>query len=299
MALVQIPRAERADYEADLRRLGLSSYTAVIDAQPNLADYDRSGVDNWAKCASCSFVHFLDGLEDIARFSTLVPLKKFFALLPGVVEAISTADSRRLYAAADQLGATACYQICRGAAPVRFAEVPVLRVIGAADDAALVGPRSERCCLLLEPGRHGIDWVLERLRCTVVAGYGRALIGYHQHASAMDHWSDFLESADFSERWPALIAQAQQSGLSRFGMMMAYPPCASLQWPQNLALERLRARLDLHFRALEKDSSLMCPENVSGYALANDTRPVVARTKVFQHNYAIRFEQVIFLLAGT
>src|SRR5690606_15376243 len=99
------------------------------------------------------------------------------------------------------------------------------------------------------------------------------------------------ERPDMRAEWDALLTRVARVP-ARVGMALAYTPCALLQVRANIGLEQRRARLDTHFRRLTRESSLMCPENVSGYGLVNDVRDLDADT-LAPSGFALRYEGLL------
>ena len=293
MPLVKIGQRHRADFETDLERYGFSSFTSVIDAQPNLGEGEQPPLEQWAQCVSCTFVDFLRGMESSTGGRGLREIRTFFAELPSAVRAVAQGDASIALGLAQTLGAAKVLQLVdAGATPLP--ELPAVFVVsGGREHAGLDARPGDR--MLFEPNGRGAGWLYEQLDRAARQGIRSVAIGYHRHASAMDHWTDFVEHEGFAEDWPSLPARAGSMGFDYFGMFMAYPPCASLRWKENEHLEQIRARMDLHFRRLEKSASLMCPENVSGYALTSDVNEALARSNVLQRRHALRFDRLLFL----
>ena len=106
-------------------------------------------------------------------------------------------------------------------------------------------------------------------------------------------WAAFCESPEFAAKWDRLQhAFTRTEPLPR--ILMAYPACAALQWRPNRELEARRARLDVSFRVLDRSSSYMCPENVSGYALVNDVRDFLRERPSTMRDLALRCGEVLF-----
>jgi hypothetical protein len=123
------------------------------------------------------------------------------------------------------------------------------------------------------------------------------LIGYVEHARAIEEYAEAVEHAP-SETWSAMIRDLRMRGVERLGFVAAVTPCASLRWHKNRPLEGLRAKLDLSFRRVDADASLMCPENVSGYSLSNDLERVPRATLPELATRAIRIDRLLFVVAS-
>ncbi len=296
MPLVQIGHRHRADFETDLGNYGFSSFLRVIDAQPNLGFGQSPAMDEWAQCASCTFVDFLRSFPRGANEQHgrgLREIRTFFDELPQAIRAVVEGDLQLCHALAKELGASAVAQVLdSGMVPIE----------GLATIWALGGdPQPQISCagagdtVLLEPNGGGVERLLEQVVGAVRLGIRRVGIGFHRHASAMDHWADFVEHPGFDEQWPSLAARACSLGLDRLTFCMAFPPCASLKWRENEHLEQMAAKLDLHFRRTREDASLMCPENVSGYSLTHDIRASLEGCNVLAHNHGLKFDRLLFL----
>jgi hypothetical protein len=298
MATVLIGRRHRADFHADLRAVGLSSFTLVVDTQPNLLDAPgASSVALSAQCATCNLLDFLAQVENLDRYRGLSAVRGFFALLPEIARAEAAGDGDALLAVAARLRASGVYELTDRARPPRLSGAARIAVVGDDDgpgqvrDAARVADASG--WVLLEPSREGPSRTAEQISDLARAGARRVLLGYYSHAAATERFSAFVESESFAERWHAMLLRSKNGGFAHFGLAMALPACATLQMGSNVALERLRARLDLQFRRMTDDASLMCPENVSGYGLTNDTRATLAGTHVARTSLAVRYGSVI------
>jgi hypothetical protein len=270
-----------------LARYGLSAFAALIDVQPDVAYGERSLLVS--QCAGCSLVDFLRGQEALERFPVLDAIRKFFSRLPEIEHAHGARDARLLRRAASRAGARGVITIDAGMEPP-IDGLPVMRL--ARGDAPLAGA----AWVMVSPDAQGTGPVLDGIRRALRAGVTQIALGYPSHASAMDHWSDFAGAPDFPEAWRDLVQTAWTLGVSELVMLMPYPPCALLQWPQHRPLEALRARLDLQLRRFDAEASLMCPENVSGYVLFNDTQTTRASTVVVRDAYAIRYENLVMPL---
>lgn len=299
MSLVHIGRHHRADYATDLSAVGALSYTVVIDTQPNLLEGDRhvSALDA-AQCSRCTLLDFLAQVPNLRAFPALAELRTFFAGLPELMPAIATGDAERVRRIGEGLGARSCFEIVPFGAQGQLRGIAKLEVV-----RAKVLPNGERGprgasdrtrTALVEPGSGGPAWLIAQLRALEAAGVSRAFIGYHEHASAMDAFSAFVERDDFRSEWQSLLLSSRAIGFEHLGLAMAFPPCATLKVGPNIQLEALRARLDLQFRRLDADASMMCPENVSGYGLTHDTRAAFGAAPLSQTRCAIRHANLIF-----
>jgi hypothetical protein len=96
MPIVQIGRRHRADYESDLRAVGLSSYTLIVDTQPNVLDSpsaSSANIADIAQCAACNFLDFLAQVEGLERYYGLSSAR---ASLPRAAPSVASAP---MYAA--------------------------------------------------------------------------------------------------------------------------------------------------------------------------------------------------------
>lgn len=278
---------------APVARHGLSSFVALVDVQPDVAARDEARRHiTVSQCAGCSLVDFLRGRgpATLARHPALASLVGFFDRLHLIERARATRDARALDATCAELGARRVFAVEDGTVARPIADLPRIHVVGAAPSERLAGAQ----WALVGPDRDGPDRVREDVARAVRAGVTKILVGYHRHTAAMDGWSDFAGAPDFDEAWPALVRSMWTLGVTELGMLMPYPACAILQWRENHPLEALRARLDLQLRRMDAESSMMCPENVSGYALYNDTRS--ARALGAREVFAVRFEDLVLLL---
>ena len=269
MTRVHVPLRHRADHDSDLAALGLSLSLAVVDPEPR-ADAERR-VDGG--CASCSFVTFLKGRPDLADYEGLVHVLR-------VLDRFAAQGSGR------PIGAGASvFRIARE----RRTETERLLHVDDGGERPWSDVRSGDA-VVLRPDAAGPGRLETLLAEALRAGAQTVLLGYVRHADAVDHFAAFLEHPDLHGGWLSVLARARHLGVRRLGFAMAYPPCATLQWSRNRALESLRARLDLQFRRLDNEASMMCPENVSGYSLLNDTRDSLSHVPIATSRYAIRVE---------
>jgi hypothetical protein len=285
----------------------LGSYNLVVDTEPDVDDKDltvRSPLASGSRavlstqCASCNFLDFLAQVDDLGAYDGLVSIRGFFAALPEVALAAASGDGDALLRVAARFGASAVYEVSGRAVDARTTGLP--RICRVRDDDAPAQLRDAARAakgagwVLVEPSACGPSRLLAALGDLARAGAERVLFGYVSHAAAIDGWSAFVESDDFRDRWYGLLLRARELGLAHLGLAIALPPCATLQMRRNLPLEERRARLDTQFRRMDADYSLMCPENVSGYSLTNDTRAVLAGTRIARRGFAIRHSQVVF-----
>lgn len=265
-AILRSPAQRRADPTA----IGLSWSLAVVDTEPRSASGD---VDDGA-CRTCSFVSFLQTRQDLARYRGL----------PQILQALR-AEDMALPGASASRAVPPSSQFRLAPARRREGERVLHERVLADLSRSEIRPGD---AVLLRPDGRGPASLLAELQHARELGVESVLIGYVRHADAIDHFAAFLEHPDLAAGWLGVLAQARQLGLSALGFAMAYPPCATLQWSGNRALEALRARLDLQFRRLDREASLMCPENVSGYSLLNDTRDALRSINVTATRLAVR-----------
>jgi hypothetical protein len=292
---VAIRPADRADFEVDRSLAAFSSYTAVVDLQPEAPRGAATDLGGGASCALCGFPEFLSGVERLEMYVGLGPLSAFFETLPEIGAAAARGDVEGLRVVASRLGAVGCVEhVLPGTPPVlpglpRLVQAPAWPVA----PASLLPGGPEPVCVLVPPGGQGIDALREQATLLRRAGVDRIAIGYVEHATAMDCFSGFCERPGAMAEWSLLPRIAQELSLRSLDLVMAIPPCAMLQWRANLPLDRMRAQLDRQFRKLDGVSSMMCAENVSGYCLINDLRPLLLRTPARQTRLAIRYENII------
>ena len=274
MSHVHVPLRHRADRNADLEGLGLSLSLSIVDTEPR-ADAE-GGVDGG--CASCSFVSFLKSRPDLAGYRGLANVLR-------ALDRFGAGAAPGLLAGADDPRPSSVFCIARR----RETSADRLLHVEVGDGRTWSEIRPGDA-VVLRPDAEGPKRLLAQLGQARRAGARSILLGYVRHADAVDHFAAFLEHPELHDGWLTLLAEARQLGFVGLGFAMAYPPCATLQWSGNRALESLRARLDLQFRRLDNEASMMCPENVSGYSLLNDTRESMRTVPVATSRYAIRVE---------
>ena len=299
MSLVHIGRQHRADYDTDLRTVGLSSYTILVDTQPNLLEGDRnvSAVDS-AQCSRCTLLNFLEQVPNLHSYPALAELLMFFRGLPELLAAVAAKNAEPIHQLSKRLGATRCSEIVAFGEQGMFVGMPKIELVRAhvlpSSQGSLRGSSQSERTALVEPGNGGPGWLGAQLRALASAGVHRVFIGYHEHASAMDNFSGFVEREDFSSEWHSMLLASRGYGFAHLGLAMAFPPCATLKVGPNNQLEALRARLDLQFRRIGAEASLMCPENVSGYSFMHDTRLTFGDGLLTQTRCAIRHANLVF-----
>jgi hypothetical protein len=265
---------------------GLSAFTALVDVQPNVASYDeRRRSLEMSQCAHCSLVDFLKA-RDLEPFPLLQKLRAFFAKLPHIDRALARDDGESLAKVCSDVGARKVF-LMTGA---RRIDLPRIHAVKAGD--SIVDIARARWALV-SPDRGGVEGVLDGVARAARAGVTRILVGYHEHAHAVDGWTTFVEAAG-PGAFDEIIRGAMALGAREVVALIAYPPCAMLQWPQHKPLEALRARLDIQLRRTDAESSMMCPENVSGYVLFNDSAS--ARALAIRDTYGVRYEDLVILL---
>jgi hypothetical protein len=219
-------------------------------------------------------------------------LVEIFAVIPSFLDAIRRGDSEAVRNIARVTGARTVREVLRaGEAPQL--NLPVLQTISAAVTYESPRPRQEEDVALVEPTANGPQHLLADIRAASRAGFKRVYLGHARHARTMDHFNAFLERDNVRNEWSAMMTGAYATGVERVGMIMSFPACATLQWALNRPLEQLRSRLDMHFRRIDADSSMMCPENVSGYTLTNDTRGFVEGVAPMQRTMAMRVDRIV------
>ena len=265
-----------------------SSFTTVVDFDPARTLAESLPARAGLQCASCNVGAFLRGIPQLRAFDGLAQLSSTFRELARVIMAFDTGHADAVHELAHALGIARAYEV-----------VP--------EHAA---PRTDLAHVYLTDGEHlptGLgeqDWLLVPLSRAL--GKGRAepglrhahtnvLVGYVEHARAIEEYADALESTSL-DSWSELLFGLRARGVARAGFIAAVTPCASLRWPQNRPLEGVRARLDLAFRRLDADASLMCAENVSGYALSNDLERVPGELLPHTATRAIRVDRLLLVV---
>jgi hypothetical protein len=260
--------------------------TAVFDLQPDRF-IDDSSVGE-AHCENCTFRHFVHGLEreDLTRGRGLLALDAVFEALPALLDALASGHTERLLALSRRVGATEMWEIVPPGSEPRLRDVPRLYVA-----RADIPPLAHNDRLLLTPDSHGPAALASRIEEARARGHRSFGIGFLEHAASVEGWAAFCESSDFERGWAQLEARwLTEQRPAR--MWMAYPPCASLQWPVNRHLEARRTRVDLHFRVLDARASYMCTENVSGYTLLNDVQGLLGASI---ERFALRVDRLLLL----
>ncbi|WP_428332121.1 hypothetical protein [Novosphingobium sp.] len=299
MTHVIIPRQHRADFATETQQAHFSLYSTVIDVQPNETQMQPADLAQASQCARCNFVNFLQGVDNLDAYHGLSGLRSLFKHLPAVHLALSQRNGPILQEFARSVECNSVFELTAGhAMPPRMSGVPRIHRVQFGQGTDVVMPQasreSEQDWVLIEPNEHGPTWVLNQIDRLHRLGYRRVLVGFYEHAQAMDKWASFFEREAFAGEWQMMMLQVSKKGLDRFGFMMSFPPCASLQWRGNIALERLRSRLDLQFRQIEGNASMMCPENVSGYSLYNDMKDFAQAATATQHTLCMRYESLLF-----
>jgi hypothetical protein len=255
---------------------GLSSFVPVIDTTPDhLERADAASRGAASQCSACTFLHYLAVLPGLAPSEGLGEIRDAFSLLPELESALARGDGQAALALAGRLGARRTYEIVAGAARPLLAGVPRVRVVHALADAAEAAGDREAAWVLVEPDRRGPLGLLEKVSSLDRGGTSRVLVGYCEHAAAVEHFAGFVETDDFAGQWHEFLRWSAARVSSVPALLMAYPSCASLQFRANSVLERACAQADITFRRLGREASLMCPENVSGYTLVNDSRTLL------------------------
>jgi hypothetical protein len=267
MAKLHVAGGHRADYATDLEQAMFSRFLWVIDLEPDKLPDDAPSVGGgFSKCRACSFSPFIDGIPERSQYLGLDPLARTFRDAATLLAATSRGDVATVLRRCEELGARSVSEV------VPIGQQPLLPTLPAVFREDGLAAASHTAWGLAEPGPGGPSELAGRIRAMAIAGRRRILAGYLDHAVACEHWSEFVEHTTFEREWESLLVQIRQIRVDELVFAMAYPPCATLQWPRNRSLEARRARMDVHFRVISSDSSLMCAENVSGYTLLNDTR---------------------------
>lgn len=270
---------------APSRGAALAFSTFVVDVQPDVGPGELAAAAS--QCASCNFVDFLRGVDDLPRYLALAPLSRLLYALPQLADAYASADAEALGRVTGELGARRCYQVLAAGAPRRLPGPAIHQLDGGMPDSAVLGDD----WLMVPPGAEGPAGAGRTIEALCAAGHERIILGSHQHSATVEHWAAFCDRPDMQAEWDALLARVGQLP-AQVGLALAYTPCALLQVRANIGLERRRAQLDTHFRRLSGESSMMCPENVSGYGLVNDVRDLDA-ANLAPSRFALRYEQLV------
>jgi hypothetical protein len=265
------------------RELAFDAYLTVIDVQPALT-YDEARAALSQQCAECNIVGFLQGLSPAANDDGLSGLRALFANLGAVGHALARGRGEEIVELARRMHMPKVWEIVYpGALPTLG--LPCAHVLG--PDASSVVVR-ERDVVVLPPHlAHDAQALVARWRRR---GVTSLLLGYLEHAAAMDGLASFAERDDLHE----LVLTLRAEGFERLGYAMAFPPCASFMWPENRPLEAMRARIDLQFRRLEADGPLICSENVSGYGLVRDAE-FASELLPRGRSRAVRIDRLLFM----
>lgn len=281
-------RARRALAAEPAGHPAFSSFTTVVDLDPALTLEEALPSHKALQCASCNFATFLRGVEHVEAFDGLSALSATFRELPRLLSAFRAGDSEALHELSRSLGAPRCYEIV----PAHAAPSTRLPRVYLTEDVHVPTGLGEQDFVLvplsaaLKKGRHA---------AALIRPHANVLIGYVEHARAIEEYADAMENGSL-EAWVDLVFDLTRRGVSRLGLIAAVTPCASLRWQANTPLEGLRARLDLAFRRVDADASLMCAENVSGYSLSNDLERVPKQVIPALATRAIRVDRLLFVV---
>ncbi|MBX3723666.1 MAG: hypothetical protein KF713_17605 [Turneriella sp.] len=289
----------RAEFDTFLAKLGFTSYVTLIDTRPNLMFLETGDLENSAQCAHCTFIDFLGQHATPDTFPELAGLRRFFAATQEISAHARQGNTARLVEILTGLGAQAVFEFDPGAGQGEHGlGLRKLRRVSTADLSVpipvLRGGDENRHWLLLEPSAAGLEPLFERIRECRGQGYENVILGYAEHAAAIEQWSAFWEKIS-AENWTGFLLHAFQAGIRQIHFMTAFSPCASLQFRENMLLEKLRSDMDTRFRQLDETASMMCPENVSGYSLVNDVREFMRTNKAERKRFAIRHDNIVAL----
>jgi hypothetical protein len=264
-----------------------SSFTTVLDLDPARTLAESLPARAGLQCATCSIAAFLHGLPQVEAFDGLAQLSATFRELPRVVTAFRTQRAEDVRELTGSLGIARAYEVV----PENMAPLSELAHVYLTDGLRMPTGLTEQDWLLVPLasalGKDG-STSLARVHTNV-------LVGYVEHARAIEEYGDAVQHSS-RDSWSGMLGGLLARGVERAGFIAAVTPCASLRWPQNRPLESLRARLDLAFRRVDADASLMCPENVSGYALSSDLERVPAELLPRAATRAIRVDRLLLVV---
>lgn len=274
---------DRADADTEYARARLGPCFRVVDLTPAARLGEVSNLAAFSQCPSCSYVDFLKARRhELTNYVGLAPVLSVFESLPDLIAARERGGAE-LQALATRKGWPSIRQIVDGdARHQRANNVPTIRVVRRPDcDVAAPGT------WLVEPNALGLSAAVATTKRILARG-SEVWLGYLEHAVATEEWSRFIEASPASLE--SLAFELRDHGAPP--LVMAYPACAALQWSGNRDLEHQRSRSDIVFRALERESSFMCPENVSGYSLYNDVQDSLAAAQHAQRLW-IRWDDIL------
>lgn len=293
MPTILLRKEHRADHLTNVEQAAFSRALWVIDLQPDMLSDEAASIDGGlAKCSSCSFVSFLSGVPERSQYVGLDPLAATFGAAHALTSAAKRGDSASVLRITGEIGAAAIFEVVSD----REREQRLLPAIEAISrherSPATVDGTS---WALVEPDAEGPSGLSARIRMKAAAGYRRILVGYLDHAAATERWNTFVERDEFDDEWLSFLLEMRSLSIEQLVFSMSYPPCSTLQWRANRPLEARRARLDQHFRVVSGDASLMCAENVSGYALLNDNRELDLPGLRCAKGFAIKLDRLLMV----
>jgi hypothetical protein len=272
---------------------GTASYrmTTLIDIQPDQLLRDPSTTQT--QCERCSFRYFIQGIKGLRHggFAALPELDRVFQSVSDLLDAAHTRDAERIEMLRVRIGADQLHEIVPAGEDPRLDTLRHIHTCLPGLPLPRLRPGDR---LVLPPGPDGPLGLAERFVRAHRHAPDAVMVGYMEHAAAVDQWSAFCEAPSQHTGWDALEASLSQAP-RRPRLWMAYSPCVALQWPANRALEARRARLDVHFRVLDDTASYMCPENVSAYGLFNDVNAHPSNRGRTASEFAIRCDRLLLV----
>jgi hypothetical protein len=283
----------RSDHAA----IGPVARLSIVDIQPDMVREELALRSRFSKCAACNFRQFLSAQPGLQRYWGLAAVHQLFEYLPALARALADRNGPVIRDLVRRVGARGCVEIHTTAVPATLA-LPHLIAVDLTRDSAHNAPQRRDedgpGWMIIIPGTDGPARIVDELKTAARRGYRGVWVGHYEHAAMAERWSEFCDQPEFAAEWSLLGIRAHEAGVPALGIAEALPPCALLQRAPNRILESVRARLDLHFRTMDSERSLMCPENVSGYAVINDMRALAPVFRVGDSQLALRFENVMF-----
>ena len=283
MTRVLIRARDRADQQTLEESSRFDELLTVIDLQPNLRSDElaSASADAFAQCSSCTMRSFLHAQADLHRYPMLAWIDRAFGLVPRFTSALAAGDSRGVSALAAELGAEPFEVVPHGARPfLSLARVELVRA------GAIATGTAQR--VVVEPAGSLADLIAT---LASVGAPQQLHVGHIEHASQAELWGPFVVTLPEGALRALLVDLARRG--RRAGLAMALPACASLQFRENIGLEAVRARSDVAFRSLTGTASMMCPDNVSGYAAVSDARAFARAHVTGPRAVALRYHRLL------
>ena len=289
MPLVMLGASHRADRETEEALSRFSSFTTLIDVQPDL---DLEGSDMGSQCSTCSLVDFLSAVPNLNRHLGLAPFLATMQRLPELQQARATGDVEAILSwSRSTLGSGRVYEIVESGSPRVLGRLPAIWCLGGSDLPRVA--LGDVC--LLRPDADGPSAISERLRAAQARGARRFLLGHLRHARSAVEFSACWERENIDGEWQSMLVDASTGGADTLGCVIPLPACALLQLTANQHLESMRSRLDLQLRRLDEDASMMCPENVSGYGMLNELKRHGSRLAASKRGLGLRYGNILIM----